>query len=977
MNKPAGTSQAALLLAGFLVLAMPLAFFNNLLSAAMERTRESAAGLLREEVLQAAEQIRTQFKPATYVKEVIRKIHQRLLPEITPDLTRMFPEKGFGKSQFSASLPEKILQALRDEGLDAIQIIVFPPEYENAFFWHCNDLKKQCPDEPGLVKEQTVNHYESATRLYNQHYQKPWPKLFTPPDFLRQALGNLRNDKCFAYLNRFSEIISSHDRVNEYFTDYFGQQSFFSYSYQCFSPVTLHGGYSIIVPQNSIKPGAVVKAALKNNQNQTHIRLIDLQHQEEGFREFEDRIEYYTRPPSDFWSHYFFITGDRTQAQKSRHGGWHIKISGYFPRAITDQKRQFKMFRLLAISFLMLYGAFALRIGLFGFQTGGSARKKLALILGLIIILPTAGTGTMVWMALKGSDRIIETNLLEETLNWLREVSVMNDENLLRQMVAVLEVKRRLERSDVRDQDLKKSLAMPGDDLKWYSTWTNSLNTAYDSGELLQYNTWQEIISPNRLVNSLVSKYIDSMGLVRLETNARKNELSRTMTLGLMENYITPDIEEAWMVHESTIQREVSHSADVSRAAIYLVRNRSGHYQLLFQRVCNNDEHIHRYLTWLRNNEPGWFSRNGKYGDLELGVRLRKYSDLFLFAWPPRALLDEKMTACFEKALSSKDTGYGITRKDRQLDIRAWRYKDGEAALISAICRGKGSGLAGLATFMTIPLLLGYAALVLYFITAIIAAFVSEPIKIINAGVDALKNENYGVLIAGFSGDEFKQMTQAFNEMSNALRQREMIKRYVSGRLIQQVQTSGSHEPSAAGQLVRITALASDIRGFTSISEKYGPAEVVEMLNSYFTLMESAITLNGGIIDKYVGDAVQAIFYHDGHQENAALRACKAAAGMRQQLKIFNSERMTHGLFTVENGIGLATGMAISGSIGGERGRKDFTVVGNVMEKAAMIEARTPESSSRILICRETGQEVAATLSIKDFDAETTELIDV
>mgnify|MGYP000848167859 FL=1 len=371
MKNPAGTSQAALLLAGFLVLVIPLAFFNGLLNAAMERTRESAMGLMREEILQAAERIKDQCRPAAYVREVIKNIHQKLLPEVKPELIRMFPAENFGRAEFSSELPQKFLRALRKEGLDAIQILVFAPEYENAFYWHCEELQKQCREETSLVNQQALVHYAAATRLFNQNYQKTWPRLYNPPEIIQNANRNLEHEYTFTYLSRFSDIVHSHDRVNQYFTDYFGRQSIFSYSYQCISPVTLHGGYSIIVPQRSIRPEAILRLALKSTLDGITVRMVDLKQQHEGFRENDEQIDYFTRPPSDFWNHYFFITGDRSMAQKSQKGGWHLKVSGHLPQTLVSQLKLTKLFRVLAMGMIMLYLKFRCASGFLGsFRVG-------------------------------------------------------------------------------------------------------------------------------------------------------------------------------------------------------------------------------------------------------------------------------------------------------------------------------------------------------------------------------------------------------------------------------------------------------------------------------------------------------------------------------------------------------------------------------------------------------------------------------
>ncbi len=177
------------MLIGFLVLAIPLAFFNHLLQAALEQTRSASLGLMREEILQTAEQIRTQMKPATYVKDTVRQIHRKLLPEIVPGMVKMRPDIDFGKEQFSASLPESMLKELRAMGLDAIQIVVAPPSFGSIYYWNSDALKKQCQVEEKLAQDQLVGLHYTSARLYQQHYQKNWPWHNSIPTYLLQAMS--------------------------------------------------------------------------------------------------------------------------------------------------------------------------------------------------------------------------------------------------------------------------------------------------------------------------------------------------------------------------------------------------------------------------------------------------------------------------------------------------------------------------------------------------------------------------------------------------------------------------------------------------------------------------------------------------------------------------------------------------------------------------------------------------------------------
>jgi class 3 adenylate cyclase len=654
--------------------------------------------------------------------------------------------------------------------------------------------------------------------------------------------------------------------------------------------------------------------------------------------------------------------------------GFAIKISGRHHSSIRRLETQLRWFRLSGALLLLAYCATAFYLWLFGRHLRFSARRKLAMILGLIVILPVLGVGALTFLALQSSGRVIENHLVQFTQNNVHQMALFDEENQLRKMGAGTEVKRRLEADTAEDNELFPSLARPGDNLDWFSTWTNSMSECRDNGVMNQYSGFRMSSAANRLVQNLLDKYMDSLGLFK---SASRSDVSRTMTLGMLENYLTPALEEACIVHEGTLQREVTHSADTSMANLLVVKSGSGRYWLMYHRVSGLGEHVNRYLSRLGEKSPEWFVRRGLYGTVNVGVRLRKVADLQAFTWPADSLLSPAMDFSFERAISLRDQGHGVIKRNGELEVRAWRYETGRSAVIAATGKSDGVRLAysDLAIRMLFPVLVGYAILLLYFVTSVIVEFISGPVRIINKGIQALNQENYGVMLAGFSEDEFAKVTTAFNEMSIALKQREMMKRYVSGDLIEKVAIAGS----AAGEtrMARVAVLASDVRSFTVISEKYSPAEVVDMLNSYFTSMEEAITGQGGIIDKYIGDAVQAVFYDDPALDNYVLRACRAATQMRCNLVALNGARREQGLFTIENGVGIDCGLAVSGSIGSEAGRKDFTVVGRVIEQAAALESLTVNTASRILISVCASREAGQSVIVRDFNSAAVELCDV
>ena len=282
-------------------------------------------------------------------------------------------------------------------------------------------------------------------------------------------------------------------------------------------------------------------------------------------------------------------------------------------------------------------------------------------------------------------------------------------------------------------------------------------------------------------------------------------------------------------------------------------------------------------------------------------------------------------------------------------------------------------------------------------LTRFISIFTKEPVNTYKEGLRCLENKEYGTTIKSFSKDEYDNITTAFNEMSIAIKQKEQMKRYVSDKLIESVEYNKIQEASD-GKQEKVTILSSDIRNFTGISEMYEPSVIVEMLNGYFTKMQKVISENGGIIDKYIGDAIQAVFYDEPEKENKVIRASKAALAMRKALEEFNKEREKADLFIIQNGIGIDTDLAITGTIGTENGRKDYSVNGDVVARATELESKTKLTQSKILISKKSLEETrnneynsmmvtdnktnhtppqSPQLIFKDFDEESVELINV
>jgi len=205
-------------------------------------------------------------------------------------------------------------------------------------------------------------------------------------------------------------------------------------------------------------------------------------------------------------------------------------------------------------------------------------------------------------------------------------------------------------------------------------------------------------------------------------------------------------------------------------------------------------------------------------------------------------------------------------------------------------------------------------------------------------------------------------------DISSEKRMKSTMSRYMDPELADQLMASGgSNEDIMGGKQSVGTVLFSDVRSFTTITEELGAQGTVKLLNEYFTIMVDCITDEGGMLDKFIGDAMMCIFGTPVPHDDDPDRAVRAAIRMMTDLKVFNNKRMNEGKKPIDHGMGINTDSIVSGNIGSPK-RMDYTVIGDGVNLAARIESACKQYGAHILISEFTYKAVKATYRTRQVD---------
>ena len=249
-------------------------------------------------------------------------------------------------------------------------------------------------------------------------------------------------------------------------------------------------------------------------------------------------------------------------------------------------------------------------------------------------------------------------------------------------------------------------------------------------------------------------------------------------------------------------------------------------------------------------------------------------------------------------------------------------------------------------TVLIALIVLNLAILFVYFFSKTI----TKPIRKLVSISSEIRNGKFDISVKSKSRDEIGILSESFEDMARGLAEREKMKdafgKFVNKEIADMIL---KNELKLGGERKTAAVFFSDIRSFTAISENLQPEEVVDFLNEYMSVMVDCVNKTNGVVDKFIGDAIMAVWGTPISRGNDTANAVEGALMMREALKKFNKGRGSAKKPVINIGCGINTGPVLAGQIG-SHDRMEYTVIGDTVNLASRIESLNKPFCTDILI---------------------------
>ncbi len=916
-------------------------FLNSYLNHAIETDESWRNNLGKSLKFQELSKFKEDLKPKSLLPEIFSKLEQRLIYSTQKNnyFWDLYSDKD--KPKFTG---KKFLKFLKHElckkGIKPSMVFAYDEDSETSV-----SLLNDAP----LEKVQLPYFFECIKRQCLAYAKIPFYEVTSESENPSAAISRM--------LTTFNTTkVFYAKELNTIFTDHNSFQKLFLY----FSPILkndkFYGFYGGVIYESDINPQILLKNALNRVVPNGITRHYFFKKNKHGKSK-----EYLSAAiPNSFIS----INLTRKRAARPQN----ISIHSYSKLAVAlDHNFFVSPYKEMAKNVNFAFGISALVLIMIWFKSflhglifPINIRNKFTFLIALIVIFPNI---FIYYFAKFSSDNLshLKTaaakNILDNKLDFIEELMAEGD---IRQVLQTLELKSKLTK-EFKGFENKEKIDFSPKLQATFKNLTNKIILMDLNGKLFSpsYDTESRRSSILQLCN--MAKILQHLGMLNLNSELAKSHLkTASLTDGFLGEYWNSLNQAKILAAEGENTLQLTALNYVLRMIYFLVPNlESKSFSPIG--VCFTTFRNCYYFSQLFTKLDGYPHKTFNYSEnglnFEFSVANRDGISVLEESVFSKGSSSTKLKNLLNTATILKSKDFIVRRFGNETFIGGWRFLRTKTLLIAGSCNFVNEDDNYFKLEILPWIILSFSILVLLLLSKILATIFISPLDALFKGATLVdQKERFETRIYSSSYDEFDELTKAFNQMNKGLHEKKQISRFLSNQLL-------SHSNDAASNTLATTKekkmaiLFSDIRNFTTISEKYNAEDVVELLNTYFTSMEKAILANGGTIEKFIGDAIFASF-SDGDFETKEKRACMAALEMKKQLHKFNEQRKQNNLFEIANGVGISTGKVFSGSLG-ITGNLEFILTGKQIDLAAQLESISKNSKHiGIIISNEVAQAI-------------------
>ncbi len=311
------------------------------------------------------------------------------------------------------------------------------------------------------------------------------------------------------------------------------------------------------------------------------------------------------------------------------------------------------------------------------------------------------------------------------------------------------------------------------------------------------------------------------------------------------------------------------------------------------------------------------------------------------------------LVAAADTIIATARDGATARLGDEDFEVLATPIEDtGSLPIYAILQRSTAEGLAAYFLLEAIMLLIAGMSIAVTALGAIrIARRITRPVSQLGAAAREIERGNYSVRVGGEASDEIGELGRAFDRMATGLAERDNMRdilgKVASNEVVTRLLEGGDIE--LGGEQRDVTVMFTDIRNFTALVERLTPDQSLQLLNEFLTVISEVIEAHGGVVDKYLGDGVMALFGAPVTRPDDAERALHCALEIRRRVEGLGPVLAARGLPHPQVGMGINTSRVIAGNIGSPS-RLNYTVLGDGVNLASRLEGLTKRYHVPIVI---------------------------